>query len=167
MSMFLRAAPKRGKYYEALKRTIDAVRNANLNITSTRERNYEDKIAGYLGRRFSPPVENDPDLKFIDQRDVQESLTRVDLFNCSHRPDMSIGRDSIAIEVKRINHGTHIKQAIGQALVYRKQYRFVILLIADVSARDKPIKTLFDSEGSDEHELALLLKEFGIYVVTA
>ena len=162
---FFKKGAKKGKYYEALLSALELINHTYLNIRATQERNYEDRIAASIGAKFGTPQNGDPETKFMDQRDRQEPLTRVTLFNCDHRPDMSIGRDGVAVEVKRVEHGSSIRNAIGQCITYRHGYRFVILVAVDESAKDKPIKKLFATPMSPEAKLKEQLEELSIYVV--
>lgn len=75
-----------------------------MNLNAIDERKYEDRIASALQPHFDD---------FIDQRNIQQTMTRVTIFAHDHRPDISIGKDGIAVEVKLINGGQSFLQAIG------------------------------------------------------
>jgi hypothetical protein len=156
---------RQGKYYDALKKVLKVINTANLQISGKAERNYEDRIAALLESSYGEAVNPDLDLEFVDQRSEQKVLTRVTLFNCDHRPDMSIGKSGIALEVKRVSHGSAIREAIGQSFVYRRGYRFVVVILIDKSGKEKQIKKLFEDKGKAEFALAKFLQEKGIYVL--
>jgi len=154
-----------GKFYDALCKALELIDDANLEITAQKERNFEDRIAAHLGQQFGEKKNRDIDTKFIDQRGVKDVLTRVTLFRCDHRPDMSIGKDGIAIEIKKVDHGNRIREALGQAIVYRNGYRFVIVVLADTSGSDKKIRESFQEEDSPEYNLMQFFLDLGIYII--
>lgn len=64
------------------------------------------------------------------------------LFGVQHRPDFMVLMDDvrIAIEIKRGDSGQHVREAIGQTLVYASHFDFTCCVIVD-SSRDKRIKS--------------------------
>ncbi|WP_259702152.1 hypothetical protein [Synechococcus sp. CS-1324] len=75
------------------------------------------------------------------------------LFGVQHRPDFMvlINDTRIAIEIKRGDSGQHVREAIGQALVYASHFDFTCCIIVD-SSSDKKIR---DSLSEDKERLAL------------
>lgn len=52
-----------------------------------------------------------------------EKITKASLFGFIHRPDVSIGIDGTAIEIKVISTGQSVRDILGQAIAYRMHYR--------------------------------------------
>ncbi|TGL45330.1 hypothetical protein EHQ61_18865 [Leptospira wolffii] len=118
MSVFL-PSRKTGYFWESVEKIIKIVHKVSLDINSEDERKFEDRLSGALQPNFDD---------FIDQRNIQQVMTRITAFGHDHRPDMSIAKDGIAIEVKVIRTGASIREAIGQAFIYRLGYRFVVII---------------------------------------
>ena len=119
---------REGKYWEDCEYTIKALFKLDLRRTEMKEKEFEDRVARFLGKQQFPSGE-----RFIDHRTYHDAASEPVLFSSVHRPDMSIGTDGTAIEVKAANHGNNVKQAISQALFYRIGYRFVIVLLVDIT----------------------------------
>jgi len=117
-----------GKSWEDCEHAIKAIYRLNIKKTDRTEKHFENRIAALMEMQDFPSGE-----RFIDQRSIHDVVTRITLFSSDHRPDMSIGKDGIAIEVKAADHGNKVKQAISQALFYRIGYRFVIVVIVDIT----------------------------------
>ena len=144
---------RRGAYWEDCQRAIEVLNNMNLQRSDEYERLFEGRISQVLdGMSF-----ND---KFIDQRSTQDVLTRVTLFGSDHRPDMSVGDDGTAIEVKLVHHGSKVKEALSQAIFYRAHYRFVIVILIDIT-EDGQINKLIDDQETTE---AAMVKDFDEYM---
>lgn len=77
---------------------------------------------------------------------------------------MSLFKDGVAIEVKVIKNGQSIRQAIGQAFLYRMRYRFVVVVWVDLSTK-KEYKELLLDKKSDEARFVEELKEHNIFCV--
>ena len=147
---------RKGHYWECLQKILKTLNEISLDITGDHERQFEDRIAATLGFLFK----ND----FIDQRNTKQVITRVTLFGHDHRPDMSVGTDGIAIEVKLAKSGQSFREAIGQSLIYRMGYRFVIVVWIDTT-RDKVYNKAFENEEGDEKKFLRLLEDHNIFCV--
>lgn len=80
-------------------------------------------------------------------------------FGKNHRPDMTYvdidkQEDIIAVELKRISY-SGLKEAIGQGLIYRIKYRFVVIILV---LSDECKNTYLDIENGQEKNLEDLLK---------
>ena len=140
---------RRGAYWEDCQRAIKVIKNMNLQKSDEYERLFEGRISQVLdGMSF-----ND---KFIDQRSTQDVLTRVTLFGKDHRPDMSVGDDGTAIEVKLVFDGNKVKEALSQAIFYRVHYRFVIVILVDIT-EDGVITMLINDQETTE---AAMVEDF-------
>ena len=80
------------------------------------------------------------------------------MFGFSHRPDVSIGIDGTAIEIKVISTGQSVRDILGQAIAYRMHYRFVILVLVD-QTEDRKVVELCRSRESQEYSLLSGLSE--------
>lgn len=154
MSVFL-ASRKTGYYWESVEKVLKIVQRVSLDINSDDERKFEDRLSGALQPNFDD---------FIDQRNVQQVMTRITAFGHDHRPDMSIAKDGIAIEVKVIRTGASIREAIGQAFIYRLGYRFVVVIWVDTS-KDKSYKSASEDPKTAEYQFLKELEESNIYCV--
>lgn len=69
------------------------------------------------------------------------------LFGVQHRPDFMVLMDDthIAIEIKRGDSGQHVREAIGQAIVYASHFDFTCCVIVD-SSKDKKIRCSLSKE---------------------
>ena len=84
--------------------------------------------------------------------DEVEKIAKAKLFGFSHWPDLSIGIDGTAIEIKAIAGGQATRDILGQSIAYRMQYRFVILVLVDTTA-DRRLVELCKDKKSDEYSL--------------
>lgn len=125
MKLFM-YGPRRGLHWEDCEQAIMALTRLELNETDRTEQQCERRVAALLdSMRFSGGE------RLVDQADIHQVVSRITLFGSDHRPDMSIGKDGTAVEVKVADHGNKVKQAIGQAIFYRLGYRFVIVVLVD------------------------------------
>lgn len=155
MSIF-KPSKRTGIHWKNLQKAIRLIKNVPLEIRGDSERKFEDRISGALALSFK-------DL-FIDQRNLQQVMTRVTLFDHDHRPDMSVDVDGVAIEVKVIKSGQSFREAIGQSLIYRLGYRFVIVIWVDVTKK-KTYKELMTNKKSDEYKFIQELEESNIFCI--
>lgn len=145
-----------GKYWKNCQKCIRTIKNIPLDVSGHDERKFEDRISGGLALRFKD--------SFIDQRNEQQVMTRVSLFDHDHRPDMSIDTDGVAIEVKMIKTGSSFREAIAQALIYRLGYRFVIIIWID-KTKNKTYKELLSDKKTIEYKFLRELEANNIFCV--
>jgi hypothetical protein len=92
-------------------------------------------------------------------------MTRAELFGFRHSPDVAIGDDGTVIELKLIKSSQSVRELLGQAMCYRVNYRFVILVFVAPETPCLFIK-LCSQKRSNEHKLLNALSEdFGIFSV--
>ncbi|MBN2423699.1 MAG: hypothetical protein JXR46_04080 [Calditrichaceae bacterium] len=144
-----------GRHWDSLQKAKGIIEKLSLDIKGYDERKFEDRISGALQPNFN---------HFIDQRNLKQVMTRVPIFDHDHRPDMSIGTDGIAIEVKSIKSGASFREAIGQSMIYRIGYRFVIVVWVD-STRHKTYKQLCDDPESIESQFIKEMEDYNIFCV--
>ncbi len=137
--------------------------NGNImNINGDDEKAFENRLSSILDAKQE--VFSD---KIITQQNKETTVQSVFCFGKKHRPDMTIGDDGIAIEVKYIS-GTNglngIKMALGQSLMYRLRYRFVInLIVVSEDYRDVYDNLLEGGEKDFEDILKLLSDDMNIF----
>ena len=84
--------------------------------------------------------------------DVNTTVNNFTFFGTQHRPDfvVKIDRLSGAVEVKKGETGSSLREGIGQSLVYASAFDFVVYLYVDIS-KDKKIRDSMN--GTQEQEL--------------
>ena len=155
------SSARRGQHYDLAITSVKQLKSANLALKGKNEREYEHAIISHL--QSKPKIRNN----LITQvgTDEVDKITQAKLFGFSHRPDASIGIDGTAIEIKVISGGQATRDILGQAIAYRMQYRFVILVLIDTT-EDHRLVTLCNDKNSSEYslftEMAELMNVFTI-----
>jgi hypothetical protein len=127
----------------------------DLTLKGKTEQNFEHTIISYL--RSSGELSRNL-ITQLGENEV-EKFTPADLYGFRHRPDVAIGQSGTAIEIKAITGSQAIRDVLGQALAYRVQYRYVILVLIDRT----PKRTIVErSKGRDslDNKLFAGLSEF-------
>lgn len=155
-----RSAPQRGRYWDDCQKALDVIQDITFGRTASSEQDAEN----YLAAKLDDQEFNEP---YIDQRRDKDTMTKTTLFGSTHRPDMSVGPDGTAVEVKLIsdNHstGTQIRKAYGQSLMYRQTYRFVIVVLFDYTDLQKVDKLVNKENGSNENQFMVDLESLNIF----
>jgi hypothetical protein len=152
---------RRGQHFDLLSLAVRKLKSANLALKGKSEREFEQAVIGHL--QSSPTIRKN----LITQvgTDEVDKITQSNLFGFSHKPDASIGKDGTAIEIKIISGSQSTRDIIGQAIAYRMQYRFVILVLVD-SSEDRQVVELCKKKDSEEclflSDLAELMNVFSI-----
>lgn len=155
MALGFKRAHKRGQYYEL---TLEAIKVANaidFDVKGRDERDYEHILASQLHQ--SKTLQ--PNLITQVNRDQINTITPVDFFGYRHRPDIAIGQDCTAIEVKVMHNSQSLRDMLGQGICYRMQYRFVILVFVLPKMSNELITSCeneIDSNGEPNNEHNLL-----------
>ena len=73
--------------------------------------------------------------------DVNTTVNNFTFFGTQHRPDFVVKIDKlkVAVEVKKGETGSSLREGIGQSLVYASAFDFVVYLYVDIS-KDKKIR---------------------------
>ena len=154
----LRASNRAGGYWEDCKKARKEIQKMDLQLTYTKERDFQGRIASRLGSYTFQD-------KLIDPSTTRDSISGLFLFGSYHYPDLALGSEGTAIEVKLADHAGKIKIAISQSLFYRMHYRFVIMVLIDTS-HDSGVYKLIMDKGSQEAKLIKNLEEsFNIFTV--
>ena len=139
---------KRGQHYELATFAVRRLKKVNVLVKGKTERHFEHTIISHLqaSSKLRPNL-----ITQIGVEEVEKIIPGV-LFGFSHRPDVSIGKDGTAIEIKVVSSGHSVRDILGQAIAYRMHYRFVILVLIDKTA-DRNIVNLCQSKDSSESSL--------------
>lgn len=96
--------------------------------------------------------------------DKSTTVNNLLVFGVQHRPDFMVVIDDtrVAIEIKRGDSGQHVREGIGQAIVYSAHFDFTCCVIVD-SSKDKKIKNSL-GETNESLVLATLWDSFNITI---
>jgi len=145
MTLGFAPGARRGRHYELARFAVNKLKKVNLLVTGSTENAFEHTITSSL--QSSPKLSRNL-IAGIDKNEV-EKITPANLFGFSHKPDLSIGIDGTAIEIKMVSSGQGVRDLIGQAITYRMHYRFVILVLID-QTKDKRLVKLCRSKKTQE-----------------
>lgn len=116
---------RRGSLWDDAVKLNTQIIEHSFRINAKNERNFENSFSSILmsnHKKYSN--------KIITQIDKETIVQSSYCFGKKHRPDMTINKDGIAIEIKYVNKNTDaFKDAIGQAYLYRLRYKFVFLIL--------------------------------------
>lgn len=154
----LRASNRAGGYWEDCKHALDLIQKMPLQKSYVKERAFQGRVASFL--------ESNSFLdRFIDPSSTTDSIAGLHLFGSYHYPDMTIGSEGTAIEVKIADHAGKVKAAIAQSLLYRMHYRFVIMVLIDTSDDGEIYKLLKDESSREAKFIKDMEDDFKIYTV--
>lgn len=94
--------------------------------------------------------------KVISQIDKSTTVRSVYCFGKNHRPDLTIGENGIAIEIKFVTYAG-LKKAIGQSYIYRLRYKFVFLILVMSEKRKKVYEDFATGKEKDLEDIVSLL----------
>lgn len=152
---------RRGQHYELAEFALSKLRAVNLLLKGQSESHYEHTIVSHL--QASPKLR--PNLITQIGADEVEKISRASLFGFSHRPDVSIGNDGTAIEIKVITNGQGVRDILGQSIAYRMHYRFVIVVIVDQTEKRKIVELCQDKGTQEWSLLQGLADEMNIFTI--
>lgn len=141
-------------HYDLAREAGRQLKNGNLLKRSRNEREFEQAIVATL--ESSPELAKNL-ITQVGEREV-DKVTQAHLFGFKHRPDIAIGNDGTAIEIKAVTRGYAVRDLIGQAFMYRVHYRFVLLVLVDQTPDRQIVQCCSDPE-SPEHRLLQDLSE--------
>ncbi len=105
-----------------------------------------------IHRRLSPSTKSESLLKrkaadsLMWEGDVKTTINHIRFLGVQHRPDFKVIVDGlkIAVEVKRGESGSAIREGVGQSLVYAaaEDFDFVVYLFVDTSKDKKILESL-------------------------
>lgn len=161
MSLPLKRSRLTGIHYELALKAAERVMKANFNFSARDEREFENRLVASLeaSRLLKPNL--------ITQvnRDQVETINQTDLFGFKHRPDITIGNDGTAIELKVINKSQSIRDMLGQGICYRFDYRFTILVFVSPSPNADIINLCSNKSSSESKLLQSLATNYNIFSI--
>ncbi len=125
------------------------------------ERSYEHTIIAHM--QSSPKLRKNLITQIGDEE--VNKISDANLFGFNHRPDTTIGNDGTAIEIKVVKNAYAIRDILGQGIVYRMNYRFVILVFVDNTPKRQIVKKCSDKFSQEYSLLHGLAKTHNIYSV--
>jgi len=161
MALGFIAARKRGIHYELAKLASTKLKKVNLLVKGKTERHFEHTVVSYM--QASPKLRKNL-ITQIGQEQV-EKVAQATLFGFNHRPDIAIGIDGMAIEIKVVKSSHSVRDLLGQALTYRMHYRFVILVLVDQTSDRQIVKLSKDKKSSEYALLQGLSESLNIFTV--
>ncbi len=161
MEIGFASAAKRGQHYELVNLALKKLKFIDLMLKGQKERRFEHSVVSYLQstRKLRKNL-----ITQISEDEVNK-IKSVKLFGFSHRPDVSIGIDGTAIEIKVVSTGSSIRDILGQALAYRMDYRFVILVLIDQSTGYGVVESCKNKKTSEYKLLSWLANKMNIFSV--
>lgn len=154
-------------FIDSLIKNSDKKNNGSImNITGKEEKDFELRFSSLLDANKVKLNGN-----LISQQNKDTTVKQIYCFGKKHRPDMTIKDDGIAIEIKYINDNFDgVKMALGQSLMYRLRYKFVINVIV-ISEKNKDVyeKAVNGEEKDLEDILKYLADDMNVftYIVPA
>lgn len=155
---------RRGSYWEDTVHVDKIIRDFPFHTTGDSEKEFERGFSTTL-MAMKGSFQNE----VVTQIDKMKTVKSVYAFGKNNRPDLTIGEDGIAFEIKFVTYGG-LKEAIGQGYIYRLRYKFVFLILV-ISQDSKEL--YFDLDEGKEKDvediLISLAQEMNIftYIVPA
>lgn len=151
--MAFKTNKRSGKHWEDVETLHEMVLRYPFHTTGKKERDFENGFASSL-----LVVEERFNGKINTQIDKTRRVPSVQCFGKKHRPDATVGADAIAIELKYIK-GSGFRDAIGQGLLYRLDFRFVFLVLIISEHRRSTYQQICDGEDSHYENLVQYLAD--------
>ena len=154
-------------FIDSLIKNSDKKNNGSImNITGKEEKDFELRFSSLLDANKVKLNGN-----LISQQNKDTTVKQIYCFGKKHRPDMTINDDGIAIEIKYINDNFDgVKMALGQSLMYRLRYKFVInVMVISEKKKDVYEKAVNGEEKDLEDILKYLADDMNVftYIVPA
>ncbi len=152
---------KIGIHFELAEFTVKRLREVNLLKKGSKEKDFELTVVSFLeaSRKLNPYL-----ITQVEDEAV-EKISRASLFGYSHRPDVTIGKDGTAIEIKVLGRSTAVREMLGQAIAYRTQYRFVVLILVDNTDGRQIVELVKDKKSREYALLQGLADQFNVFTV--
>lgn len=161
MSLGQRRTSRKGRHYELALEAVKRLKRENFAIKAKTEKQFEYILVSCLNNSsklrknlITQTTENEV-----------EKINRSRLFGFGHAPDVTIGNDGTAIELKVIYNGQSIRDAIGQAIFYRMSYRYAIIVLIDHTNDRVLIESCKTNKSKERQFLKSLCDEFNIFSI--
>lgn len=141
--MGFEAVRRRGRVWEDAKTLHEAIMEFPFQTTGSSESDFERGFATTLmaTKKFY-------NCDVITQIDRNSTVQSVYCFGKKHRPDMTLGENGVAIEMKFITYAG-LKDAIGQGHLYRLRYKFVFLVLIIAESRKSVYEKIENGQEKD------------------
>ena len=161
MSYGFMPSRRHGIHYDLALETLNMLEKVNVKLKNHTEKHFEHSVVSFL--------ESNKNLKenLITQIGEEEvdKIEHSKLFGFRHRPDITIGNDGTAIEIKLINGSQDVRDILGQGLVYRMYYRFVIIFMIDNTSDKRIVEKCENNECQESELLNGLCDNFNVFTV--
>lgn len=149
---------RRGLIWEDAKSLHEAIMEFPFQTTGANEAAFERGFATTL-----MATKNKYNSDVITQIDRNSTVQSVYCFGKKHRPDMTLGENGIAIEMKFITYAG-LKDAIGQGHLYRLRYKFVFLVLIIAESKKSVYEDIDNGQEKDlEDTLHYLAETLNIF----
>ena len=161
MALGFASSTRRGQHYALAMFAAKKLKSVNVLVKGHSERQFEHTIVSHL--QSSPRLRKN----LITQIGVDEveKITTATLFGFSHKPDVSLGNDGTAIEIKVVGSGQALRDVLGQAVAYRMHYRFVILVLVDQTAERQVVSLCRTKDSQERALLSELAQAMNIFTI--
>jgi len=161
MRFGLMRADRKGEQFELALRAVRLIKNENFLLKADDEWTY----ANILGSKLQGSKKLKPHVNIHTEKDPEQKMIRVKAFAFDHLPDITIDNDGTAIEIKLIKSGSDLRDCLGQALIYRFAYRFVIMVLIDRTDNRAFVESLRKRASSEAELLRGFCDEFNAMTV--
>jgi hypothetical protein len=161
MKIGFRPGEKRGIHFELALEAAHRIKRENLLTKTVDEKVLENVLVACLNssRKLRPYLITQTFSKPV------EKITRPTVFGFKHAPDITIGNDGTAIELKVVLNAQDVRDCLGQALCYRAGYRFAIVVLVDRTDERVVVGSCQSKESSEYKLLRGLCDQFNIFSV--
>jgi hypothetical protein len=111
----------------------------------------------------SKSIEKKAKASFLWEGDKNTTINNIIFMGCQHHPDYVVQIDGIriAIELKRGETGSAVREALGQCLVYSTQFEFTCCVVVDTS-KDGKCSVAYKTGDLERQLLETLWDKFNI-----
>jgi len=161
MGIGLKQSKRTGKHYDLVIEAVQKISQMEFRAKVNKEKEFEGRLIERLksSKRLKKNL-----IEQVDYGDV-EKINPVELFGYDHKPDATIGKDGTAIELKLIKGGQSIRDMLGQALCYRINYRFAVLVFVARHPEETIIEKCARKNSKEYKLLNALANEFNIFSI--
>ena len=153
---------RHGQTWDDAKKLHEILMDFDFQTTGSNESHFERELSSVL-RNQKKNFNNE----VITQTSKTTKVNSVYCFGKNHRPDMTIGEDGIAIEMKFISYDG-LKSAIGQGYFYRLRYKYVFLVMILSDKRKDVYEEIERGKEKDlEDILQYLAEELNVFTYIA
>lgn len=161
MGLGMIVSSRKGDQFELALRAVHQIKKENFLLKADDEFTY----ANILGSKLQGSKKLQPHVNIYTEKDPEQKMVKVKAFAFDHLPDITIDKDGTAIEIKLIKGGGDLRDCLGQALIYRFAYRFVIMVLIDRTEDRAFVESLRKRASNEAQLLRGMSDEFNIITV--